>query len=149
MKTLRLIVIGLIVALGCARADAQSSVPIANGVAVAPTLAGQNSFKIVVNQNITSFSFSGVPQFAMLASVIFNQNGTGGYTVTGFASNITSTCTITTTANASTVCLYQYDPSSNSWFSAGSGSVGGSCTASGSAGVVQASNGSSGCQTTA
>lgn len=119
MRILRCLALSLMV---CVTAAAQSFAPIDKGVvAVSMKSAGQSAFKVLLNQNVTKFSFAGTPQFPMLASVIFTQDSFGGRTVTGFASNITNTCLISSVPNATTVCLYQFDPSSNSWFSAGNG----------------------------
>lgn len=95
------------------------------GTVAIPVTANQNAFTVLLTQNVTSFSFTGSLQSAPLVSVTFIQNSTGGFTVTGFASNITSNCSVSGTANTATVCLYQYNPGANSWTSAGSGSGGG------------------------
>jgi hypothetical protein len=52
----------LLAAVSCISVRAQQQIPIASGVVVAYTNAGQNSFKVILNQNVTSFSFSGNPQ---------------------------------------------------------------------------------------
>jgi hypothetical protein len=111
--------------LGCfsSLARAQTNIPIVSGVAVADVSAGQTSFKIFLSANVSSFSFIN-PTPGKNVTVLFTQDSTGGRTVT-FASNISNTPTITSTANATTVQAFQFDSNSNTWFGVGSSGTGG------------------------
>ncbi len=85
---------------------------------------GWHNFKVVLTQNVTSFSFVILPPMPPPAqavlTVIFTENATGGFTV-AFASNISNPCVIATVSNATTVCQFNYDGTSNAWL--GSGTV--------------------------
>lgn len=86
------------------------------------------SFKVVLNQNVTSVVLSNVNAIPpnKTISITFTQDGTGGRTI-AWGSVVNSPCTPTTGANSTTVCQIQYDSFSNSWngVSGGSGSGGG------------------------
>ncbi len=96
-----------------------------SGAVIAPVdQNGWHNFKVVLTQNVTSFSFVILPPMPPPAqavlTVIFTENATGGFTV-AFASNISNPCVIATVSNATTVCQFNYDGTSNAWL--GSGTV--------------------------
>lgn len=99
----------------------QQVLPINSGVVIANMQNGTTFFKVSLTENVTSLSIIGQQANVTSATIIFQQDNTGGRTVT-FASNITG-CTVTGTANASTVCVFTYDPGTASWFGTGGGSV--------------------------
>jgi len=87
--------------------------PIVNGVVTADFVGGNNSFKIFVSQDCT-FQFSN-PRQAQVAFVLFQQDSTGGHTVT-FASNIKNVQYTESGANQTASIRFQYDDTSNSWY---------------------------------
>lgn len=95
---------------------------------------GWRNFKVTLTQNVTSFSFQGIPPSPAQAAVniIFTQDATGGRTVT-FAAGITSPCAVATAANATTLCQFEYDGTAGIWI----GILGGGTAA---AGVNKAGN---------
>lgn len=100
---------------------AQTVLPINSGVVIANMQNGNTFFKVSLTANVTSLSIIGQQTNVTSATIIFQQDATGGRTV-AFAPNIMG-CTVTGTANASTVCVFTYDPATASWFSTGSGSL--------------------------
>lgn len=74
------------------------------------------NFQTVATENISSVTLvttSATPNNKQI-SLVFTQDATGGRTVV-FGGNLTTTCSITTTANATTICRWQYNSSANSW----------------------------------
>jgi hypothetical protein len=101
---------------------AQQNVPIVSGVATVNVSGGQNSFRVFLSANVTSFKFTN-PTPGQIVTVLFTQDSTGGRTVT-FASGITGAGTVTSTAGASTVLQFQFDANSNTWFGVSSSTSG-------------------------
>lgn len=105
---------------------AQRLLPINNGVVTANVndLGANNnvlSFQVILNQNVSSVVLSApVPANGVIVTAIFTQDSIGGRTV-AFGGNLTTTCSITTTANATTICRWQYNSTANSWGDAGGG----------------------------
>lgn len=96
---------------------AQQQVPISGGVATIDVTSG-NYFKLILNQNVTSLSFTPIPAPPKQITILFTQDATGGRTV-AFATGITSTCSVSSTANSSSICQFVYDSSSATWNSLG------------------------------
>jgi hypothetical protein len=107
---------------------AQQQVQIVSGVLTLNLSPGNNSFKVIIGQNVTSVVFTN-PTPGTLVTVNFAENATGGFTV-AFGGNIANPCTVVTTASTTTICQFQYDASSNTWngVGAGGGVPGGSNT---------------------
>lgn len=106
--------------LWCSWAQAQQIVPVTAGVITADVSGGQNAFKSVINAAVTSVMFKN-PTPGQVITFLFQENATGGFAVT-FGGNISSPCTVSTAANATTNCSFQYDSTSNTWFGAGGSS---------------------------
>lgn len=83
----------------------------------ASTAAGANYFYLLLSGgNVTTFSFSNpAVQTPGIVTVVFQQDSTGSRTV-GWATNILSTPTITSTANKYTVVQFFYDSASQGWY---------------------------------
>jgi hypothetical protein len=101
------------------------------GVVQAPIDSnGWKNFKVTLSQNVTAFQFTGVPTPAQASvSVIFAQNGTGGFTVTyapysanGQTINVINGCVPTATALAVTICQFEFDTATSTWFGVTAGS---------------------------
>jgi hypothetical protein len=96
----------------------QGAPPINIPFSATPTVevsAGRDYFYLLLTGNVTTFSFSNVDvQNAEEVIVMFQQDGTGSRTV-GFAANIFG-ATVSGTANKYTMCIFQYDTASNSWY---------------------------------
>src|SRR5271170_3505667 len=103
---------------------AQQQVQPVSGVLTLNLFPGNTSFKVLLGQNVTSALILN-PTPGTTVTVIFTENATGGFTVGGWASNISNPCTVSTTANATTLCQFTFDASSNTWFGASSGGGGG------------------------
>ena len=117
-------------------AHAQQRVPINSGVVSINTDQSQRYLKVTLNQNVTTFTFTGTPVPGTPLTVLFTQDATGGRTVTGFDANVTNSCSISSTASATTICLFSYDSTTASWTgTALGGGGGGSIT-----GTVQATS---------
>lgn len=131
MKTLLKALLFLTIVLGIPMiAHGQQYVQNISGTVSVPVWTG-SSFKLILGANVTSFSFSGPPTSpGQIVVMYFLQDATGSRTVT-FASNIFNSCTITSTASATTVCQFAYDQFSNSWFGVGASGGGGGFTAGG------------------
>lgn len=151
-RILLLIVIAFAFAAPAARA--QLVLPIAaNGTVQAPIdTNGWKNFKVTLTQNVTPFQFTGIPTPAQAnVMIIWTQNATGGFTVTygsytapgGQVIKISNGCTPSAIANATTVCLYDFDNTTNTWLGVSGGSSGGG-SAAGPAGQTQQSNGGGG-----
>ena len=109
-------------------AHAQQRVPINSGVVSINTDQSQRYFKITLNQNVTTFTFQGAPVAGAPLTIIFTQDATGGRTVAGYDANIVTTqCSISTVASATTICLFSYDSTSATWNATAMGG-GGSAT---------------------
>lgn len=106
-------------------ARAQTIVPIVGGVASAD-VSHFNNFVIFVNQNITSVNFSAIqtPIGGAIVYLIFQEDATGGFTI-AFSGNIVNACIVSTTANATTVCQFQYNATNSNWYGVNSGGGGG------------------------
>lgn len=105
---------------------AQQTVSVLGGMVVIPSNAGQTYFKVLLNQNVTSFSMLGPnPGGGADVKVLFVQDATGGRTVAGYASNIvnTSNISIASGANAVTLVSFIYT-NTNQWVVEGSGGGG-------------------------
>jgi len=108
--------------LGCASAlSAQQVVPIVAGVVTMDVSQKKTSFKVVVNQNITSVVFQN-PVGGEVVNVLFSQDSTGGFTV-NFGGNISNSPSVSTTPSASTSVLFSYDLNSNTWFGINNGGL--------------------------
>jgi hypothetical protein len=118
---------------------AQTQVPIVSG-AVTIDVSQSNAWKVILTANVTSLTLRN-PQPGQIISVLFTQDATGGRTVT-FGGNIVTTLSVTSTASASTLALFQYDGNTNTWFTisggASSGAVSSVFTRTGA--VVAATN---------
>jgi hypothetical protein len=117
--------------------SAQQSLPISSGT-INVDVSQTQSFKVLVNQAVTAINVSSdqTPAGGTLLTIIFTQDASGGHAVSGWSyagGGFTSSCTVSTTANATTVCQFQYDATSNSWFSVsgGGGGSGGGCSGPG------------------
>ncbi len=117
----------LLLALLCASPLLAQQVLTINSGVITANVSTSNSFKIQVNQVVTAINISSTGTPPSTITFIFTQDSTG-HAVSGWsyaAGSINSTCTVDTTANATTVCAFQYDANSNSFFSvagaAGSG----------------------------
>lgn len=108
-------------------AHAQTQLPINSGVVVADVSQDQY-FKVLLNANVTSFTLttsqaSISPGYRV--NVLFVQDATGGRTV-AFGAGIDASCTVASSANATTTCSYQWDTTANIWhLLTGSGGGGG------------------------
>jgi hypothetical protein len=112
----------LMVFLCCAAAvSAQEIVPIVAGVVTMDVAKDHTSFKVNVDQTITSVVFTN-PAAGEVVNVIFTQNGTGGFTVT-FGGNIANSPTINTTPSSTSSVLFSYDVNSNTWFGLSNGGL--------------------------
>src|SRR5437899_1877115 len=102
--------------------------------------SGWRNFKVPLTQNIT-FQFIGIPTPEQSSvTVIFVQNNVGGFTVTfssapdpqtGILISIANPCAVTSTANATTICQFEFDNATNTWTGfggSGGGTPGGSNT---------------------
>jgi hypothetical protein len=86
---------------------------------------GWRNFKVVLTKNVTSFQFMTVPTPPAQGSVtvIFAENAVGGFTVTfmpwtspsGLVISVSNPCSVSTSANAITVCQFNFDGTSNTW----------------------------------
>lgn len=92
-------------------ASAQQQVFSVSGVLTLDLSKGNNSFKVLLSQAVTSVVF-GTPQPGMNITVTFTENATGGFAVT-FGGNVANACTVNMAANATTVCQFSYDASTN------------------------------------
>lgn len=110
---------------------AQLVLPSGTGVVQAPVDAnGWLSYKLVLTQNVTSFSFAIIPNGTpppsqAIRTVEFVEDSVGGRTVT-FSSSISNPCSITITANAITICQFIFDSVLNTWAGLNVGGVPGS-----------------------
>ena len=112
----------LVVLLACAPiVSAQQIVPIVSGVVTMDVSRHQTSFKVLVDQNITSVVFQN-PTGGEVVNVLFTQNSTGGYTVV-FGGNISNSPTVSTTPSSSSSVLFSYDINSNTWFGVNNGGL--------------------------
>ncbi len=101
--------------LACASAvSAQQIVPIVAGVVTMDVSKKQTSYKVVVNQNITSVVFEN-PTGGEVVNVLFSQDSAGGFTV-NFGGNISNSPNVSTAPSASTSVLFSYDVNCNTWF---------------------------------
>ena len=103
---------------------AQQQLPINSGSVLAD-VSHNTTFKVFLDQNVTNISLT-APAIApgLNVTFIFQQNATGGFTVT-FGGNVSGACTVTSTANSTSLCSFVYDASTNSWFATGGGGGGG------------------------
>jgi len=112
----------LVAILGFASiASGQQIVPIVSGVVTMDVSKHQTSFKVIVNQNITSVVFEN-PTGGEVVNVLFSQDSTGGFTV-AFGGNIANSPTISTTPSASSSVLFSYDLNTNAWFGVNNGGL--------------------------
>lgn len=117
MKLSRLVfLLALLLTLGSAvRAQLVLSTSPAGAVVAPVDQNGWHNFKVPISQNITSFTINGTPTPSQAQiTVIFTENSSGGFSVT-FGAGITNGCTVTTTANATTVCQFNYDGTTSTW----------------------------------
>lgn len=126
-----------------AASQAQTIVPIVGGVVTADVNRYGN-FKVFVTSNITSVVFATVqtPVGGQIIYIILAENATGGFTV-AFGGNIQNACVVNTSANATTVCQFEYDATNTNWYgvNSSSGGGGGGLTPTGPTGSLQ-TNGS-------
>jgi hypothetical protein len=118
MKTLVIVVVFLCCG---AAVSAQELAPIVAGVVTMDVAKNHTSFKVNVDQIITSVSFTN-PTPGEVVNVLFTQNTTGGFTVT-FGGNISNSPTVNTTPSSSSSVLFSYDVNSNSWFGISNGGL--------------------------
>lgn len=78
---------------------------------------GIDYFYILLTGNVTTFSFSFGNEGAkpVLVTLIVQQDATGSRTI-GWATNVCSTPTLTSTANKYTFIQFQYDTASACWY---------------------------------
>jgi hypothetical protein len=88
----------------------------------------QNSFKVILNQNVTSCKFV-APTPGLFVTVMFAQDATGNRTVK-CGGNIQNLPTVTSTAFCNTSVTFQYDSSTNIWNAVSASSNGQGATAS-------------------
>jgi len=116
----KLAVLGAFLCCG-AGAWGQQVAPIVAGVVTMDVASKHTSFKVDVDQVITSVVFTN-PTAGEVVNVIFTQNTTGGFTVT-FGGNIANAPTISTTPSSTSSVLFSYDVNSNSWFGLSNGGL--------------------------
>lgn len=83
-------------------------------------------YQISVIGNITGITLattSATPN-GLQVTFRFTENSVGGWTIV-FGGNVTTTCPITTTANATSICRLQYNAGTNVWNDAGGSGGGG------------------------
>jgi hypothetical protein len=118
MKTIAI----LVAFLSCgAAAWGQELAPIVAGVVTMNVEKNHTSFKVDVDQTITSVAFTN-PTAGEVVNVLFTQNSTGGFSVT-FGGNIANSPTINTTPSSSSSVLFSYDVNSNTWFGVNNGGL--------------------------
>src|SRR5215510_4727791 len=103
---------------------AQKNLPISSGVVTA-NVEGNYNFRVLVTQNVTAINFTSANAIpgGTIINFIFTQDSTG-HTVSGFSfpgGTVTSTCSVSAVASATTACSFQYDSTANTWFSIGGG----------------------------
>lgn len=99
----------------------QRLLPQGSGAITASVQDGQD-YQVFLVGNVTSVSLattSATPN-NLQVTLRFTQNSVGGWTVT-FGGNITTSCSITSTANSTSICRLQYSVGSNAWTDAGIG----------------------------
>lgn len=103
----------------------QQQVPVVSGVVSIPAASGNSSFSVILTENVTSFSITPPAPYQAPPSitVLFIQDATGGRTVSGYASNIlnTSSISVDSAANATTGVQFTYNANGNSWTALGGG----------------------------
>ena len=120
----------LILALLCASPlFAQQQIPITGGVVTADLSSGVTSFKVNLNQNVSSVVLTGQHPGSggntVICTLFFVQDATGGWTVT-FGGNITGGFAVNATPLFTTVEQFAFDFTSNTWYVINAGSAGAS-----------------------
>jgi hypothetical protein len=115
--------IAVLVAFLCcgAAASGQELAPIVAGVVTMDVAKSHTSFKVNVDQTITSVVFTN-PTAGEVVNVLFTQNTTGGFSVT-FGGNVANSPTVNTSPSSSSSVLFSYDVNSNTWFGISNGGL--------------------------
>lgn len=110
-------------------AFAQQQIPITGGVVTADMSSGVTSFKINLNQNVTSVVLTGQRPGSggntVICTLFFTQDAIGSWTVF-FGGNINGGFPVTGTAGATTIEQFAFDFSSNTWNVVNAGAAGSS-----------------------